>query len=52
LALKTLAREHFVRREMAKGERMLIAALVEARLGGEGMLESALKEAAVPWVVR
>ncbi|MHC4972972.1 MAG: hypothetical protein ACYTG3_11630 [Planctomycetota bacterium] len=47
-----MAREHFVRREMAKGERMLLAALVEARLGGEGMLESALKESAIFWVAR
>ncbi len=50
--LEALAREHFVRREMAKGERMLVAALVEARLGGEGMLESALQAAAVPWAAR
>jgi hypothetical protein len=50
--LKTLAREHFVRREMAEGEQMLVAALVEARLGGEGMLESALQASAVLWVAR
>lgn len=51
-ALQTLAREYFVRREMAAGERMLVAALVEARLGGEGMLESALAESALFWVAR
>jgi hypothetical protein len=50
--LKALAREHFVRREMEEGERMLVAALVEARLGGEGMLESALQECAAFWVAR
>jgi hypothetical protein len=50
--LRMLAREHFVRREMAEGERMLVAALVEARLGGEGLLESALAESAVLWAAR
>jgi hypothetical protein len=51
-ALRMLAREHFVRREMAEGERMLVAALVEARLGGEGRLESALAESAALWAAR
>ena len=47
-----LGREHFVRREMAEGERMLVSALVEARLGGEGLLESALAESAALWAAR
>ena len=51
-ALKEMAREHFARRDPAAGEAMLVTALEEARLGGEGMLESALRECAPLWAAR
>jgi len=52
VALRDMAREYFVRRDVARGEELLIRSLVEARLGGEGMLQSAIAEAAPLWAAR
>jgi len=52
IALRDLAREYFVRRDVGAGEQMLIKALVEARRGGLGMLEGALADAALFWAAR
>ncbi|MHC4846937.1 MAG: LamG-like jellyroll fold domain-containing protein [Planctomycetota bacterium] len=51
-ALKEMARELFARREVEAGEKMLIQALVEARLGGEALLAGALAESALIWAAR
>ncbi|MHC4955712.1 MAG: hypothetical protein ACYTGZ_17815 [Planctomycetota bacterium] len=51
-ALREIAREYFTRREVAEAEAMLVKALTEARLGGEGMLQSAIAEAAPLWAAR
>jgi len=52
VALRDIAREYFSRRDVAAGEELLIRSLVEARLGGEGMLQSAIAEAAPLWAAR
>jgi len=52
VALREIAREHFRRRQIAAGERTLIKALVEARLGGEAMLKGALDASAPLWAAR
>jgi hypothetical protein len=52
MALRAIAQELFRRREVEAGEKMLVRALVEARLGGEAMLEGALAECALIWSAR
>ena len=52
LALKKIARAYFSRRQNAKGEEVVLDALAEARLGGDGLLERALGEIATIWVSR
>jgi len=51
-ALLRIAREHITRGETGKGEEAILAAIVEARLGGDGMLEDALRDAAPLWLGR
>ncbi|MFI5402070.1 MAG: hypothetical protein ACHQ1G_03965 [Planctomycetota bacterium] len=51
-ALLRIAREHFVRGDPHRGERTILSAIAEARLGGPGMLESALRDAAPLWAGR
>lgn len=50
--LLRIAREHLARGNPAAGEAAIVAAVVEARLGGEGMIEAALRDAAPMWVGR
>jgi hypothetical protein len=50
--LLRIAKEHLARGSPAAGEERIVAALVEARLGGEGMLDAALREAAPIWLAR
>lgn len=50
--LARFAREHLVRGETKAGERMVLEALEEARRGGEGPLEEALRECAPLWAAR
>jgi hypothetical protein len=51
-ALLRIAREHLARGDPGAGEESIVAAMVEARLGGEGMLEAALRDASPMWVGR
>jgi hypothetical protein len=51
-ALLRIAREHFARGAPARGEETLVAAMAEARLGGDGLLDLALADAAPIWTAR
>lgn len=51
-ALLRIAREHISRGNPARGEQTILAAMAEARLGGDGMLDGALRDAAPLWAGR
>jgi hypothetical protein len=51
-ALLRIGREYILRGEPGRGEDAIIRALVEARLGGAGMLDLALRDAAPLWLGR
>jgi hypothetical protein len=50
--LLRIGREYIVRGDPSRGEDAIVRALVEARLGGEGALDLALRDAAPLWIGR
>jgi hypothetical protein len=51
-ALLRIAREHILRGDPARGEETIVSAMAEARLGGPGALDAALRDAAPLWAGR